>query len=130
MPDKILIAEDDAMTARYLMSLLKTQGYQAEWVADGEAALASIRKDPPALILSDLVMPYRDGYQILRELRSDPIAKKIPVILMSAQDREEYVVRALDEGASDYVVKPFGAREMLARIRKCLRNASGEVDEC
>ena len=117
---KILVAEDDAITARFLVSLLESDGYRVEWAEDGEAAIEAARLDPPDLILTDLVMPYRDGYRVLKDVRNDDRLRRIPVILMSMKDREEDVVRALDEGADDYVIKPFGARELLARIRKRL----------
>lgn len=124
---KILVAEDDALTARFLLSLLESEGYRVEWAADGEAAIRAARAERPDLILTDLVMPYRDGYRVLKDVRNDEKLRDVPVILMSMKDREDDVVRALDEGADDYVIKPFGARELLARIRKRLddRGARG-----
>ena len=122
---RILIAEDDPVTSRFLSSLLREDGYSVQVAADGEHAYEMAREQRPDLILSDLVMPYRDGYAVLRALRMDEQLKRVPVLILSMLDGEEDIVRGLEEGADDYVIKPFNARELLARIRKQLQRSGG-----
>jgi DNA-binding response OmpR family regulator len=124
---RILIAEDDPVTARFLSSLLREDGYDVLLAADGEHAYELAREQRPDLILSDLVMPYRDGYAVLRALRSDEQLKRVPVLILSMLDGEEDIVRGLEQGADDYVVKPFNARELLVRIRKLLDRSEALV---
>jgi DNA-binding response OmpR family regulator len=122
---EILLAEDDAITARFLITLLESDGYRVRWADDGRKAVAEARRERPDLLLTDLVMPYRDGYQVIREIRDDHRLRHLPIILMSLKDREEDIVRGLNEGADDYVVKPFRARELLTRIRKRIEATRG-----
>ena len=117
---RILVAEDDPVTARFVGSLLNEHGYEVIVADDGDHALALAADAAPDLIVSDLVMPYRDGYEVLRVLRSDPRFRAIPVVILSMRDREEDIVRGFEQGADDYVVKPFNARELVARVRKLL----------
>jgi DNA-binding response OmpR family regulator len=93
---------------------------------DGEHAYDLASKMKPDLIVTDVVMPYRDGIEVLKAIRRDPALEKIPVVLLSMKDREEDIVRGLELGADDYVVKPFNARELLARVRKQLDRSRGE----
>ena len=120
MNGRILVADDDRVTARFLTSLLREKGYEVAVADHGEQALELVGERVPDLILSDMVMPYIDGMGLLRTLRSDPRLSRIPIILLSQKDREEDIVAGLEEGADDYVVKPFNARELLARVRKLL----------
>ena len=87
-----------------------------EAVPDGEAALAAARARPPDLVLADVMMPRLDGFGLLSALRADPRTATIPVILLSARAGEESRVEGLEAGADDYLVKPFSARELLARV--------------
>ncbi len=116
--EKLLVVDDDSVTARFLASLLRGKGYDVVSAQDGERALDLAASCD--LVLSDIVMPYRDGMDLLRALRSDPRTAAVPILLLSLKDREEDIVRGLEQGADDYVVKPFNARERLARIRKLL----------
>lgn len=116
----ILVAEDDPVTRRFVVSLLEESGYQVLVAEDGETALATAIHATPDLLVSDLVMPYRDGYEVLRAIRADERLKRIPVLILSMRDREEDIVRGFEQGADEYVVKPFNAREFLARVRKLL----------
>lgn len=118
--ERILVAEDDPITARFVSSLLLEQGYEVLVAEDGEHAVELALKHEPDLIISDLIMPYRDGFMVLRTLRSTEELAEIPILILSMRDREEDIVRGLEEGADDYVIKPFNARELLARIRKQL----------
>ena len=99
----------------YVRRLLEPR-YDVEAVPDGEAALAAARASPPDLVLSDVMMPRLDGFGLLAALRADPRTATIPVILLSARAGEESRVEGLEAGADDYLVKPFGARELLARV--------------
>jgi len=118
--EKVLIAEDDPVTLRFLTSLLTERGYEVVEATDGELAYELATTWLPDLIISDLVMPYRDGYGLLRVIRDDDDLGGIPVILLSMRDREDDIVRGFEEGADDYVVKPFNARELLARVENLL----------
>ena len=117
---RILVAEDDPVTARFVGSLLTEHGFDVLVAADGDHALELAAEAAPDLIVSDLVMPYRDGYEVLRALRSDPRFRAIPVVILSMRDREEDIVRGFEQGADDYVVKPFNARELVARVMRLL----------
>lgn len=117
---RILVAEDDPVTARFLTTLLSEKGYEVLLAEDGERAAELAANGRPDLIVCDVVMPYRDGFDLLREFRRDERLEHIPVILLSMRDREEDIVHALESGADDYMVKPFNARELLARVRKQL----------
>jgi signal transduction histidine kinase/DNA-binding response OmpR family regulator len=112
----ILLADDNADMREYVRRLL-APSYQVEVAADGAMALAAARQQAPDLILSDVMMPRLDGFELLQELRADPKTKNIPVILLSARAGEESRVEGLRAGADDYLVKPFSARELLARIK-------------
>lgn len=116
----ILVAEDDPVTCRFVVSLLEERGYQVLVAEDGESALATATRAMPDLVVSDLVMPYRDGYEVLRAIRGDLRLKDTPVLILSMRDREEDIVRGFEQGADEYVVKPFNAREFLARVRRLL----------
>lgn len=112
---RILLADDNADMRQYLRRLL-SPGYEVHPVGDGEAALAAALKDPPDLVLTDIMMPGMDGFALLQALRSDPRTSTIPVILLSARAGEESQVEGLQGGAADYLIKPFSARELLARV--------------
>ena len=90
---------------------------------DGEAALAAVRQHPPDLVLTDIMMPRLDGFGLLRQLRDDPQTRTIPVILLSARAGEESRIQGIEQGADDYLIKPFGARELLARVQTHLEMA-------
>lgn len=116
----VLVAEDDPVTRRFVVSLLEERGYDVLVAEDGEHAVSLAISATPDLIVSDLVMPYRDGYEVLRAIRNDDRVKRVPVLILSMRDREEDIVRGFESGADEYVVKPFNAREFLARVRKLL----------
>jgi len=115
-PARILLADDNADMRDYLKHLLQPY-YEVEAVTDGVAALAAVRRQLPDLVLSDIMMPGMDGLQLLHELRADSATKEIPIILLSARAGEESRVEGLEMGADDYLIKPFSARELLARVR-------------
>ncbi len=112
---RILLADDNADMREYLARLLGER-YEVESVADGERALQAIRQRPPELIITDVMMPRLDGFGLVRELRAEPSTAPIPILLLSARAGEEARVEGLRSGADDYLTKPFGARELLARV--------------
>ncbi len=117
---RILWADDNADMREYVERLMGPL-YEVQAVTNGELALEAARTSPPDLVLSDVMMPKMDGFELLRELRSDPTTRDVPVILVSARAGEEARVEGLQAGADDYLVKPFNARELLARVVGALR---------
>jgi signal transduction histidine kinase len=113
---RILWADDNADMRDYVHRLLAPH-YDVTAVADGSAAVAAALAAPPDLVLTDVMMPGLDGFGVLRELRAHDHTRTIPVILLSARAGEEAAVEGLEAGADDYLVKPFTARELLARVR-------------
>lgn len=111
----IVLADDNADMRTYLTRLL-SQWYRVEAVADGMTALAAIRMHKPDLVLTDVIMPKMDGFALLKAVRDDPHLCAIPIILLSARAGEESRIEGLKAGADDYLVKPFVARELLARV--------------
>jgi signal transduction histidine kinase len=112
---RILVADDNADLRDYLTRLL-AQHYVVEAVADGAAALDAARRFSPDLVLADVMMPGLDGFDLLDALHADPDLEAVPIILLSARAGEEATLEGLAAGANDYLVKPFSARELLARI--------------
>jgi len=119
---RILLADDNADMRDYVKRLLSQQ-YEVEVVADGVAALAAARTQLPDLILSDVMMPGLDGFELLRQLRADPETRELPIILLSARAGEESRIEGLEAGADDYLIKPFSARELLVRVEATLNMA-------
>jgi len=119
---RVLVADDNADMRHYVERLL-AQRYRVETVADGKAALDAARQQPPALILTDVMMPQLDGFGLLREIRGDAALKDTPVIMLSARAGEESRVEGVEAGADDYLVKPFSARELIARVDAHLKLA-------
>ncbi len=119
---KILVVEDDAPIRRGLCDALRYAGYAVEECATGDAALAIACAASPDLLLLDVLLPGKNGFEILTELRSSH--PQLPVIMLTARGAEEDRVRGLKLGADDYVVKPFSASELLARVEAVLRRSA------
>lgn len=117
---RILVADDDTLTRRFVAALLRQQGHEVREAADGEEALRLAFELTPRLVLLDLVMPMKDGYEVLETLKSDANTRRIPVLILSVRSREEDIVKGFKLGAEDYVVKPFNTQELMQRIRKIL----------
>lgn len=117
---RILVIDDEPQIHRFLRPALEASGYAVERADTAGAGLAMARTHPPALVLLDLGLPDMDGQDALIQLRA---TSQIPVLILSARDQEAGKVAALDNGADDYVEKPFGLDELLARIRAALRHA-------
>ncbi len=118
---KILVVDDAPQVRRVMRASLTAQGYTVFEARDGEEALESVRATPPDLILLDVNMPRMDGLAACREIRR---GSAVPIIMLTVRDAERDKVAALDAGADDYVVKPFGMPELLARIRAALRRTT------
>ncbi|CAD6562635.1 response regulator [Paraburkholderia sabiae] len=113
---KLLVVDDNADLRDYMRRILSAAGHQVHVAADGEEALAAARELQPELIVSDVMMPKLDGFGLLRALRADDDLRETPVLLLSARAGEEAKVGGLESGADDYLIKPFAARELLARV--------------
>jgi DNA-binding response OmpR family regulator len=121
--NKILIVDDDSTIRRFLSTLLSDRGYEVHEAEDGEQGIRLAGSIRPDLMLLDLIMPYRDGFEVLHDLKEDRGTARIPIIIMSVKNREDEIVKGLNMGADDYVVKPFNALELVVRVRKLLEKA-------
>ncbi|MHB8245633.1 MAG: response regulator [Acidimicrobiales bacterium] len=123
---RILVIDDEAPFARALSIGLRARGYEVEWASGGRAGLEIAAREHPDLILLDLGLPDLDGVEVLQVLRAWTTT---PVIILSARSHEQAKVEALDGGADDYVTKPFGMDELLARVRTALRHGTPSDDQ-
>ncbi|MGI5170636.1 SpoIIE family protein phosphatase [Spirillospora sp. CA-253888] len=114
---RVLVADDNADMREYLARLLSSAGYEVRTVEDGLQALEAVRGDSPDLVVSDVMMPGLDGLALVSALRTDPRTASVPVLLLSARAGQEASIEGLQAGADDYLVKPFAAAELLARVR-------------
>jgi DNA-binding response OmpR family regulator len=115
----VLVAEDDEQISFLLQFLLEREGYRVVLARDGHEVKRLINEiPPPQLVILDIMMPYADGFELLALIRAKPDWRNTPVIVLTARSQEKDIVRALDMGASDYVVKPFLPEELKARIRR------------
>jgi two-component system, OmpR family, KDP operon response regulator KdpE len=121
---RILVVDDEPQLTRVLRRSLIAQGYDVRIAADGEFALQTFRDWPPSLVITDLAMPNMDGLELCRRLRA---ISDVPIIVLSVRGEENTKVEALDSGADDYVTKPFGMDELLARIRATLRRKAADA---
>ena len=117
-PPHILVVDDESQITRVLRTSLSAQGYDIRVANSGEMALEIMKDWSPSLIITDLSMPSIDGVQLCRAVRA---VSQVPIIVLSVRDKEHQKVEALDAGADDYVTKPFGMSELLARVRANLR---------
>lgn len=123
----ILVVDDEPQITRVLRTSLSAQGYDIRVANSGEMALEIMKDWQPSLIITDLSMPSIDGVQLCRTVRA---VSQVPIVVLSVRDKEQQKVEALDAGADDYVTKPFGMNELLARVRANLRRVpqEGEAD--
>ena len=122
----IYILEDDASIRKLVVYTLNSQGMEAEGFERPSRFWSALEERKPELLLLDIMLPEEDGLQILKRLRADPTTRKLPVILLTAKGTEYDKVLGLDQGADDYIAKPFGMMELMARIRTALRHAGQE----
>jgi DNA-binding response OmpR family regulator len=124
---RILVVEDEPPIASALEDDLKLEGYEVEVVRDGDTASRRAREQSFDLIILDVMLPHKDGFEVCRELRRAGL--RMPVILLTAKTQESDKVLGLELGADDYVTKPFSPRELRARVKAALRRAAGEMPE-
>ena len=122
---KILIVEDEPDMVMGLADNLEFENYEVLTAVDGEAGLALALKESPDLILLDVMMPKMDGFEVCKRIRES--GSTVPILMLTAKSAEIDKIRGLELGADDYVTKPFGVRELLARIKACLRRSYGDV---
>jgi DNA-binding response OmpR family regulator len=122
---RILVVDDDPDIRLLVRSLMERAGYDVSEAEDGKAALRNFYENPPALVILDVTMPEMDGYQTLERLRD---LSDVPVIMLTARSQELEKVRGLSAGADDYVPKPFGRQELLARVQALLRRTGGRTE--
>ncbi len=124
----IAVVEDDLDTQEVLRFNLDLEGYRVRVFENGEEALESLLREPPDLLILDLMLPGMGGLDVARALRSEPHTKTVPILMLTARSAEEDVVRGLKIGADDYLTKPFRLRELMARIEGLLRR-SGKLEQ-
>lgn len=124
-PTRILVVDDEPQIVRALRTGLKARGYDVRSASDGESALNLVASESPDVIILDLSMSPIDGFEVVRRVRE---WSPVPIIVLSVREGEQDKVTALDLGADDYLVKPFGMDELLARIRVALRHAEHQVN--
>ena len=123
---KILVVDDERAVRDSLRRALALEGYEVDLAADGEEALARMRRAEPDALILDVLMPGVDGLEVSRRLRRS--GSKVPILMLTARDAVENRVEGLDAGADDYVTKPFALEELLARVRALLRRTTGGED--
>lgn len=122
---RILVVDDDRQIIRLIQSYLERASYQVLTAYDGETALHAIRRERPDLVVLDLMLPNRDGWEITRTVRSDPNLAALPIIMLTARVEDTDKIVGLELGADDYIAKPFNPHEVVARVRAVLRRATG-----
>ena len=124
MPAEIMVAEDDPKLAEVLRRYLGREGYQVVLVPDGRQAIDRARQHPPDLIILDLMLPRVDGWDVCRVLKRE---SEVPILMLTARSTSDDIVLGLDLGADDYVTKPFGPPELMARVRTVLRRRAADA---
>src|SRR3981081_4090871 len=122
---RVLVVDDQPQIPRVLRTVLSSQGYQVRTAAEGEAALTNFHEWRPELVITDLYMPHMDGIELCKRIRA---VSAVPIIVLSVKGEERTKVEALDSGADDYVTKPFGIDELLARVRAALRRGGAAAE--
>ena len=120
---KILVVEDEQLVTEFVEFLLRQEGFLPISAPDGDVVLPLARKERPALILLDVLLPTLDGFEVLRQLKAAAECRDIPVIIFTARNRDADIALAFEMGATDYVAKPFSPTELMARIHKALRQS-------
>ena len=123
----IYCVEDERNIRELLVYTLGTTGFEAKGIRDGKELRKALKEEIPQLILLDFMLPGEDGYSILEKLKSNQETRDIPVIMVTAKEAEYDKVRALDSGADDYITKPFGMMEFIARVKAVLRRAAKQA---
>lgn len=127
--DSILIVEDDEDIVELLAFNLQSAGFATETARDGYEGLAKARRNPPAAVILDLMLPGLDGFEVCKELKRDPKTASAPIIMLTARGEEVDRIVGLELGADDYVVKPFSPRELVLRLRSVLKRHAPEPEK-
>jgi two-component system phosphate regulon response regulator PhoB len=127
--DSVLIVEDDEDIVELLAFNLQSAGFAAETARDGYEGLAKARRNPPAAVILDLMLPGLDGFEVCKELKRDPKTAGAPIIMLTARGEEVDRIVGLELGADDYVVKPFSPRELVLRLRSVLKRHAPEPEK-
>ena len=126
---RILVVDDDKEIVRLVRAYLEQAGFQVLVAYDGETALHTVRRERPNLVVLDLMLPDRDGWDVTRIMRRDNALEAIPIIMLTARVEDTDKIIGLELGADDYVTKPFNPREVVARVRSVLRRVNGAQSE-
>ena len=119
MSDKqvVVLAEDEPQIANLVRYKLEKSGYEVFWGEDGQRAWEIIQENKPDLVIIDVMMPVMDGFEVLRAMKGEPGTRAIPAIMLTARSMEEDILKGFEEGAVDYMVKPFSVTELAARVK-------------
>jgi DNA-binding response OmpR family regulator len=118
----VFVIEDDVIISRLLLHIFKRHGYDVQFAGDGQAGLNLVESsEAPSLVLLDVMLPFIDGFELINRIRQKPGWADVPIIMLTSKSQEQSIVRALDAGATDYVVKPFQPEELMARVRRFIK---------
>lgn len=120
MTKKILIVNDEQNIVISLEFLMKREGYEVSIANDGEEAMARIRSEQPDLVLLDVMMPKKSGFEVCQEIKSDPVLKAVRILMLTAKGRDTEVAKGLAMGADAYMTKPFSTKELVEKVRVML----------
>jgi two-component system alkaline phosphatase synthesis response regulator PhoP len=124
MPKKILIADDEANIVVSLEYLMKREGYDVSVAGDGEAALAAVEAQAPDLVLLDIMLPKKDGFEVCQQLRANPGLQELKIVMLTAKGRDTEVSKGMALGADAYVTKPLSTKELVAQVKQLLSPAA------
>ena len=118
----VMLVEDDAVLSGFLVHLLKRRGFEVHHAEDGLQAEKMLDEiPPPQLVILDIMLPFVDGFELIEKIRDRDLWKDVPIMMLTSKTQEHDIVRALDNGANDYVVKPFQSQELIARVHRFMR---------
>lgn len=129
MAQRILVVDDDAAIVKFLRGYLEQAGFEVLTAADGERALQIVRHERPDLVVLDVMLPGRDGWDVTRSIRADAGLAATPIILLTARVEQTDTIVGLELGADDYITKPFNAHEVVARVRALLRRTQLDLGQ-
>lgn len=116
----VILAEDDRTIARLIIFKLEKEGFKVIHFLNGESVVETVSKILPDIVILDVMMPIQDGISILKEIKTNPKIKHIPVVILSAKGQEKDIIKGMEIGASDYISKPFSPSELIVRIKRIL----------